>query len=489
MPAKDKPHANRPQRSLKSLLLLWIIPILLLVSSLGLWSSNTVLKEQVEAAYDRSLAGVLRAIDINISTDSGGLALEQPYRLLEFFDLTASGNVYYRIATEDGLAEIGHGGLPLPSHAMESGKMYFFNARYLDEEPVRAAVLARPLIPPLHTQQGVSQRVVIQVAESLEQRQSFIQGILLRAAGRDVLVIVLNGVLLVCGVIFALRPLLRLRNELAQRSTDDLSPISQKDVPSEVLPLVEAINHHMERYARQAKSQRQFLDDASHQLRTPLTILRTQLDYALRENDLEETRAAIHAMRDGLERATRVTNQMLALARAHGAAQPEAAMARESFSLNRLVEESTRLMLPAAKAKRLDYGMDLPPRQVPFTGMKLLLQEAIVNLIDNAIRYSPEGGSVMVLLSASADEIRITVADDGPGMSPQDMAKAGVRFRRGAAGKSQAGAGLGLAIVKAIAELHMGELRLASPRNRQGLDAELVFSLIRVSASPGDSER
>src|SRR5690606_27947160 len=119
----------------------------------------------------------------------------------------------------------------------------------------------------------------------------------------------------------------------------------------------------------------------------------------------------------------------------------------------------------------------------------LLLQEAIVNLIDNAIRYSPEGGSVMVLLSASADEIRITVADDGPGMSPQDMAKAGVRFRRGAAGKSQAGAGLGLAIVKAIAELHMGELRLASPRNRQGLDAELVFSLIRVSASPGDSER
>src|SRR5690606_16771515 len=193
-----------------------------------------------ESAYDRSLAGVLRAIDINISTESGGLALEQPYRLLEFFDLTAGGNVYYRIATEDGLVEIGHGGLPLPDHPMESGKMYFFDTHYLNGEPVRSVVLARPLDPPLHSERGVSQRVIVQVAESLKQRESFMQDLLLRAASRDVLVIILNGVLLVCGVIFALRPLDRLKNELAQRRTDDLRPIAQDDVPSEVLPLVDA---------------------------------------------------------------------------------------------------------------------------------------------------------------------------------------------------------------------------------------------------------
>lgn len=478
MALKEKGSPQKSQRSLKGLLLLWIIPVLLIVSSFSLLDSNSILKEQVEEAYDRSLAGVLRAIDINISTDSGGLALEQPYRLLEFFDLTASGNVYYRIATEDGLAEIGHGGLPLPSHAMESGEIYFFNATYLDDEPVRTAILARPLSPPLHTEKGISQRVVIQVAESLEQRKTFIQEILLRAAGRDAVIILLNGILLVGAAMFALRPLARLKNELAQRSTDDLRPISHSDVPSEVLPLVEAINHHMARYARQAKSQRQFLDDASHQLRTPLTVLRTQLDYALRENDLAETRLAIRAMRDGLDRATRVTNQMLALARAHGASLPETAIPRESFSLSHLVEESTRLMLPAAKAKRLDYGLDLPSRPIFFYGMKLLLQEAIVNLIDNAIRYSADGDSVMVQLTSSATELRITVTDNGPGMSPQDIAKAGVRFRRGVAGKNQAGAGLGLAIVKAIAELHIGELKLSSPENRPGLDAELVFSLI-----------
>src|SRR5690606_30787322 len=265
-------------------------------------------------------------------------------------------------------------------------------------------------------------------------------------------------------------------------------PLSNTDVPSEVLPLVDAINHHMERYSAQAKSQRQFLDDASHQLRTPLTVLRTQLDYVLRENDLKETRQAIRAMRDGLERATRVTNQMLALARAHGAALPETTVIRESFSLNQLVEETTRLMLPAAKAKRLEYGMDLPSFEVRFTGIRLLLQEAIVNLIDNAIRYSPEGGSVTVRLSSDTDQLRISVSDSGPGMSPSDIEKAGVRFRRGGAGKNQAGAGLGLAIVKAIAELHKADLQLSSSDTAPGLNAALVFSLARVSTTSAKSE-
>lgn len=463
--------------SLKRLLLLWIIPVLLTGAVVGQINSGTVLTAQVEAAYDRSLAGVLRAIDLNISTQSGGLALAQPYQLLDFFELTASGNVYYRIATEDGLAEIGYPALPMPDAPLPSDKLIFFDGAYLDGEPVRVAVMARELDPPLHHDLGASRRVIIQVAESLETRRAYIRDMLLQSFWRDLAVIVLTAGLLVLAVVSALRPLRRLRQALRARDPDDLRPMSTRGIPAEVRPLVEAINHHMDRYAHQAQRQRQFLDDASHQLRTPLTLLRTQIGYAQREQDIQEMRQALNAMQSGLDRAIRVTNQMLALARAHGAALPETLAARDTFDLCALVEESVRLMLPAARKRGLEYGLDLPPRRIMVRGMRLLLQEAIVNILDNAIRYSPPGGAVAVDVLVEDGLLRIVVQDNGPGMTDADIAKAGVRFRRGEAGRQRQGAGLGLAIVAAIVRLHQGEMRLARCQDGPGLRVELVFSL------------
>ena len=118
----------------------------------ALWLSNHQLRNQVDMAYDRSLAA-LRAIDHNISTASGGLAMEQPYLMLEFFELTANGSVFYRVATEDGLAEIGHPDLPMPDRPLESGEPQFFYADYLGT-PVRVAALARPMDPPLYANKG-----------------------------------------------------------------------------------------------------------------------------------------------------------------------------------------------------------------------------------------------------------------------------------------------------------------------------------------------
>lgn len=462
--------------SLKSRLLTWIVPIILIGSTVDIWSSASLLRQQAQEAYDRALAGVVRVIDLNISTESGGLALAQPYQLLEMFELTATGNVFYRVATEDGLADIGFATMPTPEPLPPSGVLHFYDAAYLDGERVRVAMLVRPLDPPLFVG-GERQRVIVQVAESLSERERYASQMVWRSVGRDSTVLVLLVIAVFLGVWVAFRPLQRLQKEMEMRDQDDLRPLSRKGISHEVAPLVDAINRHIARFTQHAQIQRQFLDDASHQLRTPLTTLRTGVDYALRESDPEEMKAALLAMRSGLDRAERVTNQMLSLAKVHDASMTAPEQGLELFDLGQVLEDCVRVMLPAARAKRLDYGLDLPDQKLRMRGMRLLLQEAILNLLDNAIKYTPYKGSVLARLELREGQVCIIVEDSGPGMSRQDIEQAGVRFRRGAAGKTSHGAGLGLAIVGAIVRAHQGEMRLISPVSTVGLQVELVFFL------------
>ena len=466
---------GRPGQSLTYSLLWWMLPVLLAGMVVGSWRSSVLLRNQAEEAHDRALAGVVRAIDLNISTAGGNLSLAQPYPLLEFFRLTVSGRVYYRVATEDGLAEIGYAALPMPPEPLPSGELRFFYGSYLDDEPIRVAVLARPLEQPLVRGDGGSGRVIIQVAESLEARERYSQALLKDVILRDVVLLVLLVAVLWAGILLALRPLGRLRDELARRASDDLQPVPLDGIPGEVVPLVQAINGHMQRFASHAARQRQFLDDASHQLRTPLAMLRTKVEYALREPDPQEVQSALAAMRSGLDRAERVTNQMLALARAHDASL--AAQARETIELGALLEESVRLLLPAARQKKLDYGLERPSCPVYVQGMRLLLQEAILNLLDNAIKYSRHGDMVLTSLLTQDGRVSLTVQDTGPGMSDEDLAQAGKRFRRGSAGRGTSGAGLGLAIVDAIIQAHQGQMHVQRGPAGQGLQVLLLLPL------------
>lgn len=461
------------RRSLKSTLLWWLLPVLAVVAGGGLWLSVRLLDELANAAYDRSLAGALRAIDLNISTESGGLAVELPYRLLQFFELTASGNVYFRVASEDNLTEIGNPQLPLPTHALVSGKAEFFNAEYFGE-PVRVGVLARRLDPPLYGGQE-RQRVIIQVAESIESRAGFTRAVLMRAIERDTVQILLSAILLIGGVVIALRPLVRLSEEIDARDPDDLRPVDDGQVPAEVQPLVAAINRHIARHESQARAQRQFLDDASHQLRTPLTVLKTQVDFALRENDPQAVRQVLHAMNAGIDRSIRMANQMLALARVHDASLAEGGLPFVRTDLVELAGECVRSLLPAARARHLDYGLDTPEQPLPVAVSPVLLREALLNLLDNAIRYSPERGVVTLVVERRGEQVVLRVEDGGPGMSAADIERAGVRFRRGESGKGKPGAGLGLAIAQRIAQLHKGELVLENRDPGPGLRASMVF--------------
>ncbi|WP_287989029.1 sensor histidine kinase [Piscinibacter sp.] len=455
--------------SLRRTLLAVLLPGMLAVVGLELWFTWRTAVDAANAAYDRSLLGAIKSIDANISTESGGLAVELPYRMLEFFELTASGAVYYRVATEEGLVEIGNADLPPPLLPLETGRPQFHDAAYFGE-PVRVGSYARRLPRPLAGHEE-AQRVVIQVAETLRSREQFTRNLVLQALARDLMLVLVAGGLLVLAIGWALRPLARLRQEVGGRSPQDLTPIASAGIPLDVQPLVEAINQHVERTRRLTEARRRFVDDASHQLRTPLATLSTQVGYALREPDPARLHDALRAVKVQLEETVRQTNQMLALARTDSAE-----LVPEPLDLRTLAEQGTRAWWSEAQARRIDLGLDVPEAPVPVQAHAGLLKEALSNLLHNALRYTPAGGQVTVRVAAEGGAARLVVLDNGPGIPAAERARAGERFFR-ASNASQPGSGLGLAIVRSIAERHGGRFEVEPGPDGQGLSAALVLPL------------
>ena len=455
--------------SLRRTLLMVLVPGLLLVGGAEVWLTWRTAVDAANAAYDRSLLGAIKAMDANISTASGGLGVELPYRLLEFFELTANGRVYYRVATEDGLVEIGNADLPPPPRVLVSEWPQFSDATYYDEA-VRVGSYARVLDPPL-AGQAAGQRVVIQIAETLESRQAFTRALVLEALARDLLLLAVAIALMTGAVGWALRPLARLRNEVEARSALDMTPILPQGIPADVLPLVEAINLHVERSRQQTQARQRFVDDASHQLRTPLATLTTQVGYALREPNPAHQREALLAIKTQLEETVRQTNQMLALARVDSAA-----LKADTVDVSELVEKTTRKWWLAARDQHIDLGFEPDTEPLRVVADAALLQEALTNLLHNALNYTPRGGQITVRLTHIGGKGVITVVDNGPGMPMQERARAGDRFFRGS-NASLPGTGLGLAIVRSIAERHGGELRMGSGANGRGFAASIVLPL------------
>lgn len=442
-------------------LLLLLVPALLLISLAELQSTAREVHRAADAAYDRSLLGALKAIDANVSTESGGLSVELPYRMFEFFELTASGPVHYRVATGDGLVELGSADLPAPPRQLRPGVPQFYDGAYFGE-PVRLVAYSRELDRP--TSESPSRRLVLQVAESTRSRDEFRQVFVRRAAASSIGFLLLAVGACIAAVALVLRPIRQLSGEVARRAPGEMQPLPVETLPREIRPLAQAINGHMQRSEAQALQQRTFLDDASHQLRTHLTTLRMQVDFARRERDPAEVQAALAALGQELQRAVRSTNQLLSLARSESASLQPA-----WFDVGELLHDVAKQFLPSARARGLDLGME--GETVRAHGDAALLREALVNLVANAVAYVGEG---TVTLSGAGDGMgwSMSVEDTGPGLPPGLRTDAGSRFAR-VPGVRTGGSGLGLAIAAAIAERHGGVLRTEAREGGSGLRATL----------------
>ena len=459
--------------SFKSLLLWLLLPSSLCVMIFTVWSSIANIDEHVNKAFDRSLAGALYAISKNMHYESGGISMEQPFYLLELLELTTSSKVYFRVITTDGLTEIGYLDIPLPKATLEYDIPVFEYGEYLGES-VRVATMLVEI--PASAEYRAGSSLLIQLAETQEDRNQVIHKYMWETILSNVIMLLLLFGFIYLAVILTSSLIRTASKNIENRRLDDLRPLDEKLLPREMRPLTKAINSHIDRYAKKAEQQRIFLDDASHQLRTPLSVIHTQLEYAESLTNNSELKEVLAAAKNRLQKTVDLTNQFLSLARVQGSSGLHGnAEEYELIELNSLAEQVVSENAISALKKKMDYGFEAAPQSVYVRGIAWLIREALNNLIINAIRYCPKGAEITVTVIDSASEAVVQLVDNGPGMSEADLAGAGKRFRRGREGKKQDGFGLGLSIVQSVMDTHQGTFEIFNNADGVGLCVRLVF--------------
>jgi two-component system, OmpR family, sensor histidine kinase TctE len=455
--------------SLRRRLLLWLF---LASAALGVVALIDTWREALRTAQsvsDRVLVGSALAIAERVTADeAGGLEVDIPYSSLEMLTSTAQDKVFYRVDGPIGSFLTGYEDLEIV--AAPAGGVAFADGVYR-AVGIRSATLVREV----STGDG-SIAFAVTVAESTRAREALARAILVRSALR-LAVLGLGVALLVwTAVTVALRPLERLGEAIAERSPDDLRPVTA-DTPEEVEPLVLAINQFMARLKTALDALRNFTGNASHQLRTPLAVVRTQLALIDRSTGPDEAAAASDKAKSALERAERVLSHLLVLARVDASAGAETLVA---VDLVAIAKEVTSEMVPGAIAQDIDLGFE-GSGAAEVAADPILLAELLRNLVSNAISHAGRGAIVTVRVRSGQDERVLEVEDNGPGLSPEQMAVA-VSSRRGSArplphlAKGQTnGIGLGLAVAAEISELFRADLRLERARAGSGLLASIAF--------------
>jgi len=448
-----------PLGSLRGQLLRWLLVPLLILVAINSVSLYRDALEAADIAYDRSLLASTRALAERVSVRDGKVVADVPYVALDSFETDTLGRIFYRVTGLHGETVSGYPDLPAVPANVPRSELYpalvrFYQADY-NGEPVRIAALLQPVYD--DSMRGIA---LIQVGETLDARRALSRRILINTLARQAVLVLAVGTLVWFAVRLVLQPLMRLKNEVETRPVSDLSNVDPAMVHREVRPLVGAMNGAMGRLQQLIAGQRRFIADASHQLRTPLTALKTQAELALRENDPAAMREIVRSIATTTDSAVHLANRLLSLARIeHGG--DSAAMAR--VALPDVVRQvGLELALPAVQ-KSVDLSFEASGDAF-VEGQALLLHELVSNLVDNAIRYTPPGGAVLLRVLEQEKEVVLEVADSGPGIPEAERDKVFAPFyRAGTALESNpGGTGLGLAIVRDIVALHRGTVSLAA---------------------------
>lgn len=452
--------------SLHRLLLGWLLV------PLALWSLVSALVAYVLAsyfttdAYDHSLRGSILDLERQLRVVQGRVAVELPPAAVQILEWNEADHVYYRVVTTTGRHVAGDPSLPEPPVAPTT-RIRYFDASFRGTE-VRVAA-ARTTLPG-------AESVIVEVAETTDARRNITGKILVAALGLGGLLIALASVGVWHGIGKGLAPLERLRLEIERRSDRDLSSLDAARAPMEARPLVEAINALLARLDSAMAAHRRFIANAAHQLRTPLAGLRTQAELGVLETDPPAVRQCLDQVRQAAERATHLVNQLLSLARL----EPRGGrpLLAENIDLDELARSATARWVPQALQAGLDLGYEGCPDQARVLGDRLLVEEMLGNLIDNAIRYVPPGGVATVHVAREPGAVVLIVEDNGPGIPEDERGHVLERFQRGSTAGPRTGSGLGLSIVREIADTHRASLRLESGDNGKGMRIRVAFPAV-----------
>ncbi|QBR01263.1 sensor histidine kinase [Paraburkholderia pallida] len=442
--------------SLRARLLLWLLlPLAAFVVVSGGMSYDAA-RQTADLLQDNALLASARTIIEDVDWDNGALTANIPPAALEIFESPYQDQVFYKVLVGDGRLLGGApdlapppAGAPLPA---------FYDTTY-DGAPIRAVAYERMLYD-----SGHAERVTVIVGKTVASRQAMIDGLWRPQLIRQWLMLALAVLLVPLGLTLELRPLMKLKDDVADREPTQLEPIRPDHLPSELRPIVDAINQCIARLKVHASTQRQFIADAAHQLRTPLTLLATQIQFASQcEAHDPALFDALRGVRRTSHKMAELTNQLLLLAQAESMAP---ARKGTRVDLAAVVSSVLEELIQAAQQREIDLGADLADG-VEAAGNAGLLASLASNLVDNAIRYTQPGGNVTALCRRVGDEVVLQVVDNGPGIPAEARKHVFERFYRIATDTE--GTGLGLAIVHQVARSHGGSVSMAPGDGRVGL--------------------
>ncbi|WP_423221921.1 sensor histidine kinase N-terminal domain-containing protein [Ideonella margarita] len=459
--------APREQRSLFGEILDWMLAPLLLLWPMSVALTWLVAQNIAARPYDRDLGQltrmVARQMTIEAANHPGPLRLpESAAALLRSDDVD---RIYFQVLGPGGRLLAGDPEIPQPEAETGSSGDVQFRDDAIQNESVRVASLR---LSPVDGE--LPAVAVVQVAETLDKRSRLATEIIKGVILPQFVILPLAVLLVWFALARGIAPLSQLQQRIRRRESHDLSPIDEHDAPEEVAPLVRSINDLLARLDQSMGSQKHFLADAAHQLKTPLAGLRTQAELAQREidagGDSKSVKRSLQQISLSSQRAAHMVNQLLSMARAE---DEEQARRQQEFNIVRLATETVQDFVPRAMDKHIDLGYEGPEPGVPvprLVGQPLLVRELIRNLVDNALQYTPEHGTVTVRVMPDpfGQVVVLQVEDNGPGIPEAERELVFQPFYR-TLGTDVDGSGLGLAIVKEIADKHRAQMLVEPTRS------------------------
>lgn len=452
-----------PSRSLqRTLLVFMLLPLGLLLlanSALTFKEANTT----AGLVTDHNLLASARVMGQGIHVVDGVTEVLISPSAIEMLASSEHDMVYYQVRGPSG--ELLAGQADLEPDAMPfSSDEALFNDRTFRTQNIRLVEVRQQL-----AWKGGPGYASISVGQTLAARTKMAHDLWLTSLVQQCFLVLAAAGLAWIGLRRGLAPLNQIRAAMSARRTGTLTPLDAPLAPSEVQPLVMSVNDYAARLSLLMETQRRFVANAAHQLRTPLTLLKTQATFGLREKTKTGKDEALHGVGQSVDHLTRLTNQLLVLARAepgtnHGA--------RVDIDLMPIIKKLMEDFASTALDRNIDLGLDIKSEVAVVHGNPTLLRELMANVIDNALRYTPQGGTVTVALGATAAMIKFVVQDTGLGIAASEREKVFERFYR-VDGSTADGSGLGLAIVKEILATHGGAISLRGPTSGSGLIVEI----------------
>jgi two-component system, OmpR family, sensor histidine kinase TctE len=445
--------------SLRQRLLIWLLVPLVLLMLLQAWWAYRNAVQVANEAHDRGLYLASRTLAEELYWEQGRLRLDVLRGAGYLFENHTGARLFYRVDDLQGNWLAGNPSLPMVPAGTQTDVQFFSLVQYADGAYREEAIRLLRLTHVVDSAEGHSVPLLITVGETREIRSRLIAQVLREALFAQAILAMLVLVLVWVAVRIGLKPLDAYRMQLAQRADDDLTEIEVPKVARELRPLFEALNGYLSRLSRLIDVRKRFIENAAHQLRTPLTVLKTQLALASRSSSADDMHSLIQAATQTTDGAVQLTEQLLALTRAEHAREMQAS---ENVDLVELAQSIAEEWAGKAHARGIDLGFEATVAASPVLAIAPLVKEAIINLIENAITHAPgpESGAWCVTLRVS--ERCFEVEDNGRGIPRELQTKVFERFFR-SPGSAAGGNGLGLAIVREIAIQHQADLQLWSP--------------------------